>query len=74
MGGRLGLAACGGEAAATQGAGLIVCPAFTAVGGVLGAQVGRNAFLYVYDELTGTSEPDPASEGAAVRPEPTRGG
>lgn len=69
LGGRLGLAACGGEAAATQGAGLIVCPTFTAVGGVLGAQAGRAAFLHVYDELTGPPEPDPAPEGA-VRPEP----
>ena len=73
LGGRLGLAACGGEAAATQGAGLIVCPTFTAVGGVLGAQAGRAAFLHVYDELTEPS--DPALE-AAVRPEPEpkRGG
>jgi len=69
LGGRLGLAACGGEAAATQGAGLIVCPTFTAVGGVLGAQAGRAAFLHVYDELTGPSGPDPAPE-VAVRPEP----
>jgi uncharacterized protein YukE len=69
LGGRLGLAACGGEAAATQGAGLIVCPTFTAVGGVLGAQAGRAAFLHVYDELTGPSGPDPAPE-VAVRPAP----
>jgi hypothetical protein len=69
LGGRLGLAACGGEAAATQGAGLIVCPAFAAVGGVIGAQVGRDAFLYVYDELTGPSDPEPAPEGT-VRPGP----
>jgi hypothetical protein len=69
LGGRLGLAACGGEAAATQGAGLIVCPTFTAVGGVLGAQAGRAAFLHVYDELTEPSGPDPAPE-VAVRPEP----
>jgi uncharacterized protein YukE len=73
LGGRLGLAACGGEAAATQGAGLIVCPTFTAVGGVLGAQAGRAAFLHVYDELTEPSDPDPAPE-ATVRPEPERGG
>ena len=75
LGGRLGLAACGGEAAATQGAGLIVCPTFTAVGGVLGAQVGRAAFLHVYDELTEPSDPAPASQGA-VRPgpEPPPGG
>ena len=69
LGGRLGLAACGGAAAATQGAGLIVCPTLTAVGGVLGAQAGRVAFLHVYDELTGPSESDTAPEGT-VRPEP----
>jgi hypothetical protein len=75
LGSRLGLAACGGEAAATQGAGLIVCPTTTAVGGVLGAQIGRTAFLHVYDELTEPSEPAPASPGA-VRPgpEPRPGG
>jgi hypothetical protein len=73
LGSRLGLAACGGEAAATQGAGLIVCPTLTAVGGVLGAQAGRAAFLHVYDELTGPSGPEPDPE-AAVRPEPEPGG
>jgi hypothetical protein len=35
LGSRAGLAACGGEAAATQGAGLFVCPALTVVGGAL---------------------------------------
>jgi hypothetical protein len=75
LGSRLGLAACGGEAAATQGAGLILCPTSTAVGGVLGAQVGRAAFLHVYDELTEPSEAAPASQGP-VRPgpEPRPGG
>jgi uncharacterized protein YukE len=63
LGGRLGLAACGGEAAATSGTGLIVCPTLTAAGGVLGAQAGRAAFLHVYDELTEPSDPDPAPRG-----------
>jgi uncharacterized protein YukE len=72
LGGRIGLAACGGEAAATEGVGLIVCPTSTALGGVLGAQAGRAAFLHVYDELTGPADPDPAPEGA-VRPEPGPG-
>ena len=44
------LAACGGEAAATQGAGLFVCPALTVVGGTLGAQAGKAAALHVYDD------------------------
>jgi hypothetical protein len=56
LGGRIGLAACGGEAAATQGAGLIVCPALTAVGGALGAQAGKGAALHVYDKLAGPPE------------------
>jgi hypothetical protein len=73
LGGRLGLAACGGEAAATQGVGLIVCPTAAAVGGVLGAQAGRAAFLHVYDELTESSDPDPAPEDT-VRPVPEPGG
>jgi uncharacterized protein YukE len=75
LGGRLGLAACGGEAAATQGTGLIVCPTFTAVGGVLGAQAGRAAFLHVYDELTEPSDPAPApAEAVRPGPEPPPGG
>ena len=77
LGGRLGLAACGGEAAATSGAGLIVCPTFTAVGGVLGAQAGRAAFLHVYDELTESPDPDPAPEETVMPgpgPEPRPGG
>ena len=53
LGSRAGLAACGGEAAATQGAGLFVCPALTVVGGALGAQAGRTAALHVYDKLAG---------------------
>ena len=77
LGGRLGLAACGGEAAATSGAGLIVCPTLTAVGGVLGAQAGRAAFLHVYDELTESPDPDPAPEETVKPgpgPEPRPGG
>ena len=64
LGGRAGLAMCGGTAAATQGVGLIVCPTVTAVGGALGAQAGKAAALHVYDELTkpdtGPSRPEPA--------------
>jgi uncharacterized protein YukE len=68
LGGRAGLAACGGEAAVTEGAGLIVCPTLTAVGGALGAQAGRAAALHVYDEI---AEPDPPR---AVRLRPGPGG
>jgi hypothetical protein len=75
LGSRAGLAICGGEAAATQGAGLVVCPTLTAVGGTFGAEAGRRAALHVYDELT---EPDPPAgggpESGAVRPGPGPGG
>ena len=59
LGGRAGLAACGGEAAATQGAGLFVCPALTVVGGALGAQAGKAAALHVYDKIAGPPEAPP---------------
>jgi hypothetical protein len=68
LGGRAGMAMCGGTAAATQGVGLIVCPTVTAVGGALGAQAGRTAALHVYDELT---KPDPGpSHQEPSRPGP----
>ena len=67
LGGRAGLAACGGEAAVTEGVGLIVCPTFTAVGGALGAQAGRAAALHVYDELAGAEPARPPDRGP-VRP------
>jgi len=84
LGGRAGLAACGGEAAVTEGAGLIVCPTLTAVGGALGAQAGRAAALHVYDEIAGppadhgdgrSSTPTTAGHGAraAAVPDPPRG-
>jgi hypothetical protein len=69
LGGRAGLAICGGTAAATQGTGLIVCPTVTAIGGALGAQAGKTAALHVYDELT-KPDPDPAHPEPA-HPEPT---
>jgi uncharacterized protein YukE len=76
LGSRAGLAACGGEAAATQGAGLIVCPTLTVVGGALGAQAGRTAALHVYDELVGPPDDDVEAAGArpGSRPGPGPGG
>ena len=61
LGSRAGLAACGGEAAATQGAGLFVCPALTVVGGALGAQAGKTAALHVYDKIAGPPEAPPGT-------------
>ena len=77
LGGRAGMAICGGTAAATQGTGLIVCPTVTAIGGALGAQAGSAAALHVYDELTKPDpgpphpepvHPEPADPAGAVRP------
>ena len=76
LGSRAGLAACGGEAAATQGAGLFVCPALTVVGGALGAQAGRTAALHVYDKLAGPPDDDvqPTDARPGSRPGPGPGG
>ena len=75
LGGRIGMAACGGEAAVTQGAGLIVCPVLTAAGGALGAHVGKSAALHLYDKVAGPPEgpadpPPAAAAGAEVEPDP----
>ena len=64
LGGRVGLAACGGEAAATQGVGLIVCPALTAVGGAIGAHAGKQAALQLYDTIAGPPDPPPTPPGS----------
>jgi uncharacterized protein YukE len=72
--GQAGLAACGGEAAVTEGAGLIVCPTLTAVGGALGAQAGRAAVLHVYDELAGPPADPDSSSGNHASPAATQAG
>jgi hypothetical protein len=75
LGSRAGLAACRGEAAATQGAGLIVCPTLAAIGGAVGAEAGERAALHVYDKLAGPPvrpEPEPRPE-PGPRPEPRPG-
>jgi uncharacterized protein YukE len=69
LGSRAGMAACGGEAAATQGAGLILCPTLAAIGGAVGAEAGERAALHVYDKLAGP----PVKPGSETRPEPTPG-
>jgi hypothetical protein len=62
LGSRLGLAACGGQAAATQGVGLVLCPALTAVGGGLGAHAGKETALHLYDRIT-DHKPAPPPRG-----------
>jgi uncharacterized protein YukE len=49
VGGRLGLALCGGQAAATEGVGLVACPAITAATGAVGAGVGEAVAARLYD-------------------------
>jgi hypothetical protein len=61
LGGRVGLAVCGGEAAVTQGAGLAVCPVLTVVTGAVGAEVGRRAAVRLYDEVVGPPEAEPVN-------------
>jgi uncharacterized protein YukE len=79
LGSRAGMAACGGEAAATQGAGLIVCPTLAAIGGAVGAEAGERAALHVYDKLAGPpvkpeSEPRPTPDPPTPEPRPGSGG
>jgi hypothetical protein len=62
LGSRAGMAACGGEAAATQGAGLVVCPVVTVVTGAVGAEVGRRAAVRLYDEVVDPPEAERVSE------------
>ena len=76
LGSRAGIAACGGEAAATQGAGLIVCPTLAAIGGAVGAEAGERAALHIYDKLAGPPvrpEPEPRPE-PGPRPGSGKGG
>jgi uncharacterized protein YukE len=64
LGGRAGMAACGGPAAATQGVGLVACPVITVVAGAAGAEIGRRAAVRLYDEVVGPPAPE------RVKPEP----
>jgi uncharacterized protein YukE len=64
VGGRVGLAVCGGQAAATQGVGRVLCPALTAVGGAVGAQAGKEAALHIYDAVAGPPDPDQPPEAS----------
>jgi hypothetical protein len=68
LGGRVGMAACGGEAVATQGIGLVACPVLTVAAGAVGAELGRRVAVQLYDEVAGPPEPEP--EPQPVRPEP----
>jgi uncharacterized protein YukE len=62
LGSRVGMAACGGQAAATQGAGLVACPIVTVAAGAAGAEVGRRAAVRLYDQVVGPPTPEPEPE------------
>jgi len=61
VGGRVGLALCGGQAAATEGVGLVACPAITAATGAIGAGVGEAVAARLYDAAADHPEPRPVS-------------
>jgi hypothetical protein len=61
---RLGMAVCGVEAGATEGAGAIVCPAIAIAATSAGASLGGAAAVKVYDTLG----PDPGPPPAAATP------
>ena len=64
LGGRVGMAACGGPAVATQGVGLVACPVITVVAGAAGAEVGRRVAVRLYDEVVGPPAPERVSPGS----------
>jgi hypothetical protein len=64
LGGRAGMAACGGPAAATQGVGLVACPVITVVAGAAGAELGRRAAVRLYDQVVGPPEPERVTPGS----------
>jgi hypothetical protein len=64
LGGRVGMAMCGGEAAATQGVGLVACPVITVAAGAAGAEMGRHAAVRLYDKVAGPPEPEPVRRGS----------
>jgi hypothetical protein len=68
VGQRIGMVACGVETFASEGAGVILCPAATIATASLGARLGGAAAVFVYDELGAEPSPHPASTAAGSRP------
>jgi uncharacterized protein YukE len=62
---RLGMAVCGVEAGATEGAGAIVCPAIAIAATSAGASLGGAAAVKVYDTLG--PDPDPPATSGGPR-------
>jgi hypothetical protein len=65
---RVGMAACGVESAATEGAGSVLCPALTIATTSVGARLGGTAAVRVYDALSSRPSPDPATVPPARPP------
>jgi uncharacterized protein YukE len=63
---RVGMAICGVESGATEGAGLIVCPAITIAATSAGASLGGAAAVRVYDALDPAPDPPMASAPTPV--------
>jgi hypothetical protein len=61
VGQRVGMAACGVESAATEGAGAVLCPAVTIATTSVGATVGGAAAVRIYDALGPKPSPHPAT-------------
>jgi hypothetical protein len=58
---RVGMAACGVESAATEGAGALLCPAVAIVATSVGATLGGTAAVRIYDALGSKPTAHPAT-------------
>jgi uncharacterized protein YukE len=72
---RLGVAVCGVEASATEGAGAILCPVIAIAAASAGASIGGAAAVKVYDALGPDPPPAAATPGrVGPGPDPLRAG
>jgi hypothetical protein len=65
---RVGMAICGMESGATEGAGVVVCPAIAIAATSAGASLGGAAAVRIYDELDPAPDPPMAATGPPARP------
>lgn len=64
---RIGMAICGIESGATEGTGVIVCPAIAIASTSAGASLGGEAAVRIYDKLDPSPDPPMAAAGPAAR-------
>lgn len=69
---RIGMAVCGVESVATEGAGVVLCPAVTIAATSAGATLGGAAAVRIYDALGSEPSPDPATAAPGIRDGPGR--